>query len=86
MPEDVSQLWFSHYLQQGPSSPVTTETDPGATNKDPEDIPTFDEWKRKVMEVEKEKSKIQSHFYTFEVVLRFIMAFLYLCKWQSVGF
>ena len=24
--------------------------------KDPEDIPTFDEWKKKVMEVEKEKS------------------------------
>ncbi|XP_036891250.1 SUN domain-containing ossification factor isoform X1 [Sturnira hondurensis] len=34
------------------------EMDPTAvTNpKDPEDIPTFDEWKKKVMEVEKEKS------------------------------
>lgn len=31
----------------------TTVTSP----KDPEDIPTFDEWKKKVMEVEKEKSK-----------------------------
>lgn len=27
------------------------------SSKDPEDIPTFDEWKRKVMEVEKEKRK-----------------------------
>lgn len=26
--------------------------------KDPEDIPTFDEWKKKMMEVETEKSKI----------------------------
>ncbi|VTJ57048.1 Hypothetical predicted protein [Marmota monax] len=34
------------------------ETDPTsvANPKDPEDIPTFDEWKKKVMEVEKEKS------------------------------
>lgn len=30
--------------------------------KDPEDIPTFDEWKKKVMEVEKEKSKIELLF------------------------
>lgn len=82
MPEDVSQLWFSHYLRQGPSSPVTTETDPGEPNKDPEDIPTFDEWKRKVMEVEKEKSKIQSHFCTFEVVLSLIMTFLRVCMYK----
>ena len=33
------------------------ETDPSGASKDPEDIPTFDEWKRKMMEVEKEKSK-----------------------------
>lgn len=34
---------------------------PGNT-KDPVDIPTFDEWKKQVMEVEKEKSKLcQSH-------------------------
>ncbi|XP_037023274.2 SUN domain-containing ossification factor isoform X2 [Artibeus jamaicensis] len=35
------------------------EIDPtSVTNpKDPEDIPTFDEWKKKVMEVEKEKSQ-----------------------------
>uniref|UniRef100_A0A8C6R5W4 SUN domain-containing ossification factor n=2 Tax=Nannospalax galili TaxID=1026970 RepID=A0A8C6R5W4_NANGA len=34
------------------------ETDPASVvnSKDPEDIPTFDEWKKKVMEVEKEKS------------------------------
>lgn len=35
------------------------ETDPTSVTspKDPEDIPTFDEWKKKVMEVEKEKSQ-----------------------------
>ncbi|XP_006867113.1 PREDICTED: SUN domain-containing ossification factor isoform X3 [Chrysochloris asiatica] len=34
------------------------EIDPSVANsKDPEDIPTFDEWKKKVMEVEKEKSQ-----------------------------
>ncbi|OPJ77125.1 SUN domain-containing ossification factor isoform B [Patagioenas fasciata monilis] len=35
------------------------EIDPTSvmTPKDPEDIPTFDEWKKKVMEVEKEKSQ-----------------------------
>lgn len=31
------------------------ETDPSVPSK--EDIPTFDEWKKQVMEVEKEKSK-----------------------------
>ncbi|XP_065505050.1 SUN domain-containing ossification factor isoform X2 [Caloenas nicobarica] len=37
----------------------TGEIDPTSvmTPKDPEDIPTFDEWKKKVMEVEKEKSQ-----------------------------
>lgn len=43
--------------EQDPSSPVTTDTDSVVSNKDPEDIPTFDEWKRKVMEVEKEKTQ-----------------------------
>ncbi|XP_053185362.1 SUN domain-containing ossification factor-like [Scomber japonicus] len=38
------------------SSPVTTDTDSSVSSKDPEDIPTFDEWKRKMMEVEKEKT------------------------------
>ncbi|RXM92315.1 SUN domain-containing ossification factor [Acipenser ruthenus] len=35
------------------------EIDPTAVqpSKDPEDIPTFDEWKKKVLEVEKEKSQ-----------------------------
>ncbi|KAI1892019.1 hypothetical protein AGOR_G00149680 [Albula goreensis] len=55
-------------LDQGPSTshmpdeetqtdeaPVTKETDPSVPGK--EDIPTFDEWKKKVMEVEKEKSQ-----------------------------
>uniref|UniRef100_A0A3B3ZZN7 SUN domain-containing protein n=1 Tax=Periophthalmus magnuspinnatus TaxID=409849 RepID=A0A3B3ZZN7_9GOBI len=32
------------------------KTDSNVGSKDPEDIPTFDEWKRKVMEVEKEKT------------------------------
>lgn len=41
------------------------ETDPAPVTgpKDPEDIPTFDEWKKKVMEVEKEKSKEALGFY-----------------------
>ncbi|ERE70968.1 protein osteopotentia-like protein [Cricetulus griseus] len=36
------------------------ETDPAPITgpKDPEDIPTFDEWKKKVMEVEKEKKNM----------------------------
>lgn len=57
----MSQLWFPHYLGQAPSSPVAADTDPSVSCKDPEDIPTFDEWKRKVMEVEKEKSKSRSY-------------------------
>ncbi|XP_033838174.1 SUN domain-containing ossification factor-like isoform X2 [Periophthalmus magnuspinnatus] len=45
----------SHMLQdQSSSGPA--ETDSNVGSKDPEDIPTFDEWKRKVMEVEKEKT------------------------------
>ncbi|KAM7378945.1 hypothetical protein PAMP_004533 [Pampus punctatissimus] len=42
--------------EQDLSSPVTTDTDSSVSSRDPEDIPTFDEWKRKVMEVEKEKT------------------------------
>lgn len=56
----VPALIFSHYLWQDLSSPVTSDTDSSVSCKDPEDIPTFDEWKRKVMEVEKEKSKMKS--------------------------
>ncbi|KAM6165261.1 SUN domain-containing ossification factor isoform 4-T4 [Erethizon dorsatum] len=37
--------------------PGETDPTPSANPKDPEDIPTFDEWKKKVMEVEKEKSQ-----------------------------
>ncbi|KAF1383452.1 hypothetical protein PFLUV_G00132040 [Perca fluviatilis] len=48
----------SHGLkEQDPSSPVTTGTDPSVSSKDPEDIPTFDEWTRKMMEVENEKTQ-----------------------------
>ncbi|KAM9832429.1 SUN domain-containing ossification factor [Neosynchiropus ocellatus] len=36
---------------------ATRETDPSVPSK--EDIPTFDEWKKQVMEVEKEKSQFQ---------------------------
>lgn len=64
MPEEVSQLWFPHYLGQAQSSPATADTDSSVSSKDPEDIPTFDEWKRKVMEVEKEKSKSHSRLGT----------------------
>ncbi|XP_071347815.1 SUN domain-containing ossification factor-like isoform X2 [Trachinotus anak] len=47
----------SHVLkEQDPNSPVTPEPDSIVSSKDPEDIPTFDEWKRKMMEVEKEKT------------------------------
>ncbi|XP_029380464.1 SUN domain-containing ossification factor isoform X2 [Echeneis naucrates] len=42
--------------EQDLSSHVTTDTDSTQSNKDPEDIPTFDEWKRKMMEVEKKKT------------------------------
>ncbi|XP_007165394.2 SUN domain-containing ossification factor isoform X2 [Balaenoptera acutorostrata] len=41
----------SDYTKPGEIDPASI-TNP----KDPEDIPTFDEWKKKVMEVEKEKS------------------------------
>ncbi|MCJ8731211.1 hypothetical protein PDJAM_G00196750 [Pangasius djambal] len=39
------------------SVPVSTETDPALPSKDAEDIPTFDEWKKIMMEVENEKSQ-----------------------------
>ncbi|XP_069020687.1 SUN domain-containing ossification factor-like isoform X2 [Embiotoca jacksoni] len=43
----------SHMLEeQALSSPATIDTDSSVSSKDPEDIPTFDEWKRKMMEVE----------------------------------
>ncbi|XP_057583322.1 SUN domain-containing ossification factor isoform X2 [Hippopotamus amphibius kiboko] len=42
----------SDYTKPGEIDPASV-TSP----KDPEDIPTFDEWKKKVMEVEKEKSQ-----------------------------
>ncbi|KAM9718641.1 SUN domain-containing ossification factor isoform 2-T2 [Menidia menidia] len=47
----------SHALKEPAlSSPGAADTDSSASSRDPEDIPTFDEWKRKMMEVEKEKT------------------------------
>ncbi|XP_059199844.1 SUN domain-containing ossification factor-like isoform X2 [Centropristis striata] len=43
--------------EKDPSSPATTGTDSSVSSKDPEDIPTFDEWTRKMMEVENEKTQ-----------------------------
>lgn len=42
---------------QGLGTTITKEVDPSVPPKDQEDIPTFDEWKKKMMEVEIEKSK-----------------------------
>ncbi|XP_005374917.1 PREDICTED: SUN domain-containing ossification factor isoform X1 [Chinchilla lanigera] len=42
----------SDFIKPGEADPA-----PAAHPRDPEDIPTFDEWKKKVMEVEKEKSQ-----------------------------
>ncbi|KAM8887953.1 SUN domain-containing ossification factor isoform 2-T2 [Synchiropus picturatus] len=42
---------------QSKDAVVSRETDPSVPSK--EDIPTFDEWKKQVMEVEKEKSQFQ---------------------------
>ncbi|KAM9789347.1 SUN domain-containing ossification factor [Neosynchiropus ocellatus] len=36
---------------------LNTSTDGDPSGKEPEDIPTFDEWKRKMMEVEQEKTQ-----------------------------
>ncbi|XP_010784913.1 SUN domain-containing ossification factor-like, partial [Notothenia coriiceps] len=48
----------SHELEeQDPSPPAITGTDSSASSKDPEDIPTFDEWSRKMMEVENGKTR-----------------------------
>ncbi|XP_063075343.1 SUN domain-containing ossification factor-like [Engraulis encrasicolus] len=38
-------------------TPLPKEVDSSTPTKDPEDIPTFDEWKKKMMEVEIEKSQ-----------------------------
>ncbi|KAF3858656.1 hypothetical protein F7725_011857, partial [Dissostichus mawsoni] len=48
----------SHELEeQDPSPPAITGTDSSASSKDPEDIPTFDEWSRKMMEMENGKTR-----------------------------
>ncbi|XP_042271710.1 SUN domain-containing ossification factor isoform X1 [Thunnus maccoyii] len=44
-----------HQEQQAGDASIARETDPSVPSK--EDIPTFDEWKKQVMEVEKEKSQ-----------------------------
>ncbi|XP_032427274.1 SUN domain-containing ossification factor isoform X5 [Xiphophorus hellerii] len=44
-----------HHKQQMGDANVAREADPSVPSKD--DIPTFDEWKKQVMEVEKEKSQ-----------------------------
>ncbi|KAM4549282.1 SUN domain-containing ossification factor isoform 2-T2 [Odontesthes bonariensis] len=44
-----------HHEQQMGKANAARETDPSVPSK--EDIPTFDEWKKQVMEVEKEKSQ-----------------------------
>ncbi|XP_072504703.1 SUN domain-containing ossification factor isoform X2 [Notamacropus eugenii] len=49
-----SPLNASEKLKEGSDYRKFGDTDPP---KDPGDIPTFDEWKKKVMEVEKEKSQ-----------------------------
>ncbi|XP_033960265.1 SUN domain-containing ossification factor-like isoform X1 [Pseudochaenichthys georgianus] len=48
----------SHGLEeQDPSPPAITGTDSSTSSKDPEDIPTFDEWSRKMMEMENGKTQ-----------------------------
>nr|XP_029499221.1 SUN domain-containing ossification factor-like [Oncorhynchus nerka] len=43
----------SHMLKErGLSSHIATEKDPNVATKDAEDIPTFDEWKKKILEKE----------------------------------
>ncbi|NWZ68024.1 SUCO factor, partial [Acrocephalus arundinaceus] len=57
--EQKSALNASENLKREKDFRKTGEIDPTSviTPKDPGDIPTFDEWKKKVMEVEKEKSQ-----------------------------
>ncbi|XP_034071266.1 SUN domain-containing ossification factor-like isoform X2 [Gymnodraco acuticeps] len=43
--------------EQDPSPPAITGTDSSTSSKDPEDIPTFDEWSRKMMEMENGKTR-----------------------------
>lgn len=62
MLKNIHNWWFA-VLQKDYKK--TGEIDPASamTPKDPGDIPTFDEWKKKVMEVEKEKSKFRIHWF-----------------------
>ena len=51
----VIQLSVCVCVFQTQHGSTARETDPSVPSK--EDIPTFDEWKKQVMEVEKEKSE-----------------------------
>ncbi|CAN9500638.1 unnamed protein product [Ophioblennius macclurei] len=53
--DQESNASHHHQERQAGDSSVARETDPSVPSK--EDIPTFDEWKKQVMEVEKEKSQ-----------------------------
>ncbi|KAM4739280.1 SUN domain-containing ossification factor isoform 2-T2 [Anableps anableps] len=53
--EQESNTSHLHHKQQMGDANVAREADPSVPSKD--DIPTFDEWKKQVMEVEKEKSQ-----------------------------
>ncbi|XP_056132514.1 SUN domain-containing ossification factor isoform X2 [Lampris incognitus] len=53
--DKVDNTTQSYQEQQAVDASVGRETDPSVPSK--EDIPTFDEWKKQVMEVEKEKSQ-----------------------------
>ncbi|KAB5579002.1 hypothetical protein PHYPO_G00189560 [Pangasianodon hypophthalmus] len=53
----VSQGTNASSMLKEQNVPVSTETDPALPSKDAEDIPTFDEWKKIMMEVENEKSQ-----------------------------
>lgn len=74
---EICLFWYffqsSDYTKPG-------EIDPSSVTgpKDPEDIPTFDEWKKKVMEVEKEKSKETLWFFFCVQRVWFKYAFLFL--------
>ncbi|XP_075943547.1 SUN domain-containing ossification factor isoform X4 [Anarhichas minor] len=57
-PSDLDQegnISQNHQEKQAGQGSTARETDPSVPSK--EDIPTFDEWKKQVMEVEKEKSQ-----------------------------
>eukprot|EP00063_Salmo_salar_P021398 XP_013996233.1 PREDICTED: SUN domain-containing ossification factor-like isoform X2 [Salmo salar] len=52
----LAQVANTSRMLKEPVEGFATEKDPNVATKDAEDIPTFDEWKKKIMEVEKEKT------------------------------